>query len=84
MGTVKKIGDKIYAYSDPSGKSRLVRGDPPGFTLNDYETFGGAMPDGIDAYAGGPGVSIFQISGKDLILTNSEDNNRWLYKWVGQ
>jgi hypothetical protein len=83
VGTVKRLGDKIYMYGDPKAKASLVEGYPAGFALDDYYTFGGALPQGISAYSSGPGVSIFSMSGKDLILENSDDNHRWLYKWIG-
>lgn len=84
VGKVKRIGDKIYFYGDPNANAQLLEGYPPGYTLHDYETLGGAAPQGIDATSGSVGVTILLISGKNLILTNSTDNNRWLYKWIGQ
>jgi hypothetical protein len=87
VGTVKRVGEKLFMYGDPKAQSRIVRADPPGYTLKDYVTFGGANPDlWNDNYGDNAetGITIFEISGKDLIMTNSGDNNRWLYKWAGQ
>ncbi len=82
--SIKRVGNKLFFYGDPNAKTMLVRGTPPGYSLRDYQTLGGVNPDGVKAFdTTGSGVSIYEISGRDLILTNSTDGNRWLYKWVG-
>jgi hypothetical protein len=82
--SIKRVGNKLFFYGDPNRKPTLVRGTPAGFSLTDYQSLGGINPDGVKAFdSTGPTVSIYEISGKDLILTNSTDGNRWLYKWVG-
>ena len=83
-GQAKRVGDKLFIYPDKKGGATLVKGSPAGFTLHDYETMGGALPQGIFSAGYAAGVSVYQISGKDLILESSQDNNRWLYKWAGK
>jgi len=82
--SIKRIGNKLFFYGDPNSKPTLVRGTPAGYSLYDYQSLGGVNPDAVKAFdSTGPAVSIYEISGKNLILTNSTDGNRWLYKWVG-
>ncbi len=83
-GKVSREGNKLYVYSDPNSRAQVIRSTPPGYSSQDFWTVGGVNPDGVNAFdSTGPGVSIFEIVGKDLILTNSSDGNRWLYKWAG-
>jgi hypothetical protein len=81
---VKRVGNEIMIYSTPSRNSTvLTTGNPVGHTLKDYDTVGGVLPDGLSKTSGlgiEGGVCIYDIKGKDLILKNSYDGNRWLFK----
>lgn len=80
--SAKRVGDEIYLYCHPGEKSILTSGNPPGHTLRDFMTLGGLLDKPVDELAGGPkgGVTIMKIKGRDLVMENSTDGSRWLYK----
>jgi hypothetical protein len=80
---VKRVGEEIMIYSDPNHHHvQLVSGTPAGYTLNDYETLGAGKGERFTKMLSSieGGVTIFKIQGKNLVLENSEDGSRWLYR----
>ena len=75
---VKRVGDELYAL--PAGKEKLVSGNPPGYTLWDYETLGGVLPELAKKDISDEGASIYRIAGRDLVLMNSYDGKKYLLK----
>src|SRR5262249_19656241 len=82
-GKVVRIGDEIYIYPDPASKARLLAGDPPGYSLEDYESLGGTRPAQVRGGRGDPNmIDIFKIQGRDLLLLDSVDHKKYLFQRV--
>lgn len=78
-----RVGDEIYMYPDPAGKTRLLGGDPPGYSLEDYQSMGGTIsPQERNGWAIQNSIDIFKIQGRDLLLLDSEDKKQYLFKRV--
>jgi len=80
-----RVGDEIYVYPDPAHRTRLVGGDPPGYSLEDYQSLGGILSPKERKAWGDPNaieIAIFKIQGRDLLLLTAFNKTQLLYKRV--
>ncbi len=73
---VVREGNKIYVYIDPANRGELTAAIPSGHTLADFERVGAAVAGNMRSPLSQVGVSIFEISGNNLILTSAPDGVR--------
>jgi hypothetical protein len=73
LKTIKREGDKIYVYVDPSSRARLTVSSPTGQPLGAYQSLGGTLLGGFRSPLEEVGVSVFEISGKNLVLVSAPD-----------
>jgi hypothetical protein len=76
LKTIKREGNKLYVYVDQNSLPKLSTSYPPGFSLDAYEMLGGAVLGSFRSPLGEVGVSVFEISGKNLILVSAPDRQR--------
>lgn len=81
---VSRVGQELYCYRQPSSQAQLVSGNPAGFSLRDYKSLGGGLTGGayeaIWGKGNDAGLDVYKIEGKNLVLENSTDGRRWLFK----
>jgi hypothetical protein len=81
---ISRVGNELYCYRQPTSQASLVSGNPAGYSLRDYMSLGGGLTGGAyDAIWGkrnDAGLDVYSIQGKNLVLENSTDGRRWLFK----
>jgi len=72
---VARDGNKIFVYIDPANRGELTSGIPGGHSLAEFQRLGGGMHSPLSQV----GVSVFEISGNNLILTSAPDGVRRVF-----
>jgi len=76
LKTIKREGNKIYVYIDPASRAGLAVASPPGLSLATYQSLGGTLLGGFRSPLEQVGVSVFEISGENLVLVSAPDKVR--------
>jgi hypothetical protein len=72
---VVRDGNKIFVYIDPANRGTLTASIPSGHSLAEFERLGSGMRSPLSQV----GVSVFEISGKNLVLTSAPDGVRRIF-----
>lgn len=76
LKSIKRVGNKIYVYVDESHRAKISTAFPPGHDIATYQALGGTLLGGFQSLLDEVGVSVFEISGKNLILVSAPDKVR--------